>query len=70
MADLPEEKKSGLSILDTALIAGAIVAGIFIFLWIARAVLGVALWFFKVAILVVIVAVIVRLVHHFSRSKD
>lgn len=71
MADLPEQKKKGgLSVLDTALIAGAIVAGIFIVLWAARAVLGVALFFFKIAIVVVVVAVIVRLVHMFSRHKD
>jgi hypothetical protein len=62
-----DTKGSGLSVLDTALVAAAVVGGIFVVLWIAHAVIGLALVVFKVAIVVVIVAVIVRVVHAVSR---
>jgi len=65
-----ETKGSGLSVLDTALVVAAVIGGIFVLLWIAHAVLGVVLFAFKVVILVVVVAVIVRVVHAFSRHKD
>jgi len=63
-------KRSGLSVLDTALVVAAVVGGIFVVLWIAHAVFGLVLFFFKLAILVVVVAVIVRIVHAFTRSGD
>ena len=65
-----ETKGSGLSLLDTALVVAAVVGGIFVVLWIAHAVLGLVLFAFKIAILVVIVAVVVRIVHAFSRHGD
>jgi hypothetical protein len=65
-----DTKGSGLSVLDTALVVAAVVGGIFVVLWIAHAVIGLVLLAFKVAILVVIVAVIVRIVHAFGRNRD
>jgi hypothetical protein len=65
-----DTKGSGLSLLDTALVVAAVIGGIFIALWIFHAVIGLALFAFKIAILVVIVAVIVRVVHAFSRRGD
>jgi hypothetical protein len=67
--DVKETKKSGLSVLDTALVAAAVVGGIFVVLWVAHAVIGLVLFAFKVAILVVIVAVIVRIVHATRRHR-
>jgi hypothetical protein len=67
--DVKETKKSGLSVLDTALVVAAVVGGIFVVLWVAHAVIGLVLFAFKVAILVVIVAVIVRIVHATSRRR-
>jgi hypothetical protein len=67
--DTKDSKGSSLSVLDTALVAAAVVGGIFVVLWIAHAVIGLVLFAFKVAILVVIVAVIVRVVHAVSRSR-
>jgi hypothetical protein len=65
-----DTKRSGLSLLDTALVVAAVVGGIFVVLWLAHAVLGLALFAFKIAILVVVVAVIVRIVHIFSSRGD
>jgi len=65
-----ETKGSGLSVLDTALVVAAVIGGIFVVLWIAHAVLGVVLLAFKFVIVVVVVAVIVRIVHVFSRHRD
>jgi hypothetical protein len=63
-------KGSKLSVVDTVLIAGVVVGGILVALWIFRAVVGVALFAFKFIVLVIVVAVIVRVVHLFSRHKD
>ena len=65
-----DTKRSGLSVLDTALVVAAVIGGIFVVLWIAHAVLGLVLFTFKIVILVVIVAVIVRIVHAVSRRGD
>jgi hypothetical protein len=65
-----ETKGSGLSLVDTALVVAAVIVGIFFVLWIAHAVLGLVLFAFKIAILVVVVAVIVRIVHAFTRHGD
>ena len=68
--DTRSTKGSGLSVLDTALVVAAVVGGIFVVLWVAHAVFGLVLFAFKVAILVVIVAVIGRIVHATRRSRD
>jgi uncharacterized membrane protein len=61
------ERKGALSTLDKGLVVAGIVGGIFVVLWVARAVVGLALFAFKVAVLVVVVALAIRLVHLFSR---
>ena len=65
-----DTKGSGMSLLDAALVVAAVVVGIFVVLWLAHAVLGLVLFAFKIAILVVVVAVIVRVVHLFTRHRD
>ncbi len=65
MAD--DAKGSKLKVLDTVLVSGAVVAGVLIALWIFHAVLGLALFLFKIVVLVILVAVVVRLVHFFTR---
>jgi hypothetical protein len=65
-----DTKGSGLSVFDTALVVAAVIGGIFVALWIFHAVIGLVLLAFKIAILVVIVAVVVRVFHAFSRRGD
>jgi len=68
MAD--DDKGSKLSILDTVLISGAVIAAVFVVLWLLSAVVGVALFVFKLVVLVVVVAIVVRIVHFFTRRRD
>lgn len=71
MAGSIEKRRSGgISTLDTALVVAGIVGGIFVILWAVRAVVGLALFAFKLAILVVVVALVVRLFHVFTRGRD
>ncbi|MGD0380323.1 MAG: hypothetical protein ABSC30_10105 [Acidimicrobiales bacterium] len=65
-----DTKGSRFGLFDTALLVAAVVGGIFVVLWLAHAVFGLVLFVFKLAILVVVIAVIVRLVHAFTRSGD
>ena len=65
-----DDKGSKLSVLDTVLVSGAVIAGIFVVLWIFSAVVGTILFVFKLVVLVVVVAVVVRIVHFFTRSRD
>ena len=65
-----DTKGSRLSMLDAALVAAAVVGGILVVLWIAHAVFGLVLFAIKVAVLVVLVAVVVRIVHALNRSRD
>ena len=67
MSDVEKRKGSGLSLVDTALIAAAVVGGVLVVLWVVRAVAGLFLFAFKLAILVVVILVIVRIVHLFTR---
>jgi hypothetical protein len=69
MSTIERKQKGGLSMLDTVLVTAGVVGGVFIVLWIVRAVAGLVLFAFKVAILVVVVAVVVRLVHLFTRGR-
>jgi fatty acid desaturase len=62
-------KGSGMSLLDTGLVVAAVVGAVLVVLWLLHAVVGLILFGFKVAVLVVVVAVIVRLVHIFSRNR-
>ena len=68
MAD--DSKGSKLTLLDTVLVSGAVIAGILVVLWIVSAVVGVVLWVFKIIVLVVLVAIAVRIVHFFTRHRD
>lgn len=66
----PIEKRrgGGLRTLDTALVAAGVVGGILVVLWAIHAVIGIALWAFKIVVLVVVVALVVRLVHVLTRK--
>lgn len=71
MAGAIEKKRGGgLSTLDTALVVAGIVGGIFVVLWAVRAVVGLALFAFKIAVLVVVIALVVRLFHLFTRGRN
>lgn len=68
MAESIEPRRTGgLSTVDKLLVTAGVVGGIFVVLWVARAVVGLALLVFKVAILVVVVMAVARLLHLFSR---
>jgi hypothetical protein len=68
MAESIEPRRAGgLSTMDKVLVTAGVVGGIFVVLWAARAVVGLVLLVFKIAILVVVVMAVVRLVHLFSR---
>jgi hypothetical protein len=63
-------KGSGLSLLDKGLALAAIVGGVLVVLWVVHAVVGLFLLAFKVAILVVVVAVVIRLAHLVTRGRS
>jgi hypothetical protein len=67
MSDVEKKKGSGIGLLDTVLVAAAVVGGVLVLLWALKAVAGLILFAFKLAILVVVVLVIVRIVHVFTR---
>lgn len=71
MGELSERDKGGggLRLLDTALVAAAVVGGILVLLWVFRVVLGLALFAVKVVVLVVVVAALVRLAHRAGRRR-
>jgi hypothetical protein len=63
MANKPEStKSSAMRTFDTVLVIAGVIAAVFVGLWVFHAIFGLVLWFFKIAILAVIVIVIVRLV--------
>ena len=66
---IEKRRSGGISTLDTALVVAGIVGGIFVLLWVVKAVVGLALFAFKIAVLMVVVALIVRLVHVFTRRR-
>jgi hypothetical protein len=68
MSDVEGKKKSGFGLLDAVVLVAAVVGGILVLLWVLKAVAGVILFAFKLAILVVVVLVIVRIVHAFTRK--
>ncbi len=71
MAKSIEQRGSGkLSVVDKALVGAGVVGGVLVVLWLVHAVLGLALFAFKVAVLVVLVAVVVRLVHVLTRNRS
>jgi fatty acid desaturase len=63
MANQPDTTKgSGMKTVDTVLVVAGVIAAVMVGLWAFHAIVGIVLWFFKIAILAVIVIVIVRLV--------
>jgi fatty acid desaturase len=67
MAKVPETRKSStMRTVDTVLVIAGVVAAIMIGLWIFSAIVGAVLWFFKIAILVIVVIALVRL---FTRNR-
>jgi hypothetical protein len=68
VSDVEGKKKSGFGLLDAVLLVAAVVGGILVLLWVLKAVAGVILFAFKLAILVVVVLVIVRIVHAVTRK--
>jgi hypothetical protein len=46
--------------LDTVLIVAGVIAAVMVGLWVFHAIVGLVLWGFKIAIVLVIVAVLVR----------
>ena len=66
---IEKKRGGGLSTLDTALVVAGIVGGIFVVLWVVKAVVGLALFAFKIAVLVVVVALAVRLFRVFTRKS-
>ncbi|MDE3085310.1 MAG: hypothetical protein KGJ77_00975 [Acidobacteriota bacterium] len=68
MAESIEPRRAGgLSTVDKLLVTAGVVGGIFVVLWVARAVVGLFLLVCKIAILVVVILAVVRLLHLFSR---
>lgn len=65
-----DTRGSRLSFFDTALVVAVVVGALFVGLWIFHAVIGAVLEVFKIAVLVVIVVVAVRVVHALSRRGD
>lgn len=71
MAESMEPRRAGgLSTVDKLLVTAGVVGGILVILWVARAVVGLVLLAFKIAILAVVVLAVVRLVHLFSRRSS
>jgi hypothetical protein len=71
MAGPIEKRKSGgLSLVDSALAVAAVVGGILVVLWLVHAVIGVALFAFKLIVLVVLVALGLRLWHLVTRGRS
>jgi hypothetical protein len=70
MNDLEKKKGSGVGVLDAVLITAAVVGGVLVLLWVLKAVAGLILFAFKLVVIVVVVAVIIRLFHLFSRRRS
>jgi hypothetical protein len=47
---------------DTVLVIAGVIAAVLVGLWVFHAIVGIVLWFFKIAILAIVVIVLVRLV--------
>jgi hypothetical protein len=70
MSTVEKRKGSRLGLIDTLIVAGAVVGGIFVLLWALRIAAGLFFFAFKVAVLVVVVVAVIRLVHLFTRNRD
>jgi len=70
MNELEKRKGSKVSVLDAVLVTAAVVGGVLVLLWALKVVAGLILFAFKLAIVVVVVAVIIRIVHAFGRHRS
>jgi hypothetical protein len=70
MSAMEKQKGSGFGVLDTVLVAAAVIGGVLVLLWALKVVAGLILFAFKLAILVVVVLVIIRIVHLFTRNDS
>jgi len=70
MSTVEKGKGSRFGLIDTVIVAAAVVGAIFVLLWALRIAAGLFFFAFKVAVLVVVVVVVIRLVHLFTRSRD
>jgi hypothetical protein len=70
MNEIEKKRGSRVGVLDAVLVTAAVVGGVLVLLWAVKAVAGLILFAFKLAILVVVVAVIIRVVHAFSRRHN
>jgi fatty acid desaturase len=67
MANVPETRKSStMKTVDTVLVIAGVIAAVMIGLWVFDAIVGIVLWIFKIAILLFVVFVLVRL---FTRNR-
>jgi fatty acid desaturase len=63
MANQPDTtKSSAMRTVDTVLVVAGVIAAVMVGLWVFHAIVGLVLWFFKIAVLAIIVIVLVRLV--------
>ncbi len=69
MSQIEPRKRGGLRTVDRALAVAGVVGGIFVILWVVSAVGHLVLDAFKIVILVVVVALVVRLIHLFTRGR-
>ena len=67
MASQPETKSGAMRAFDTVLVVAGVIAAVMIGLWVFHAIVGLVLWGFKIAIIVVVVALIVRFL---TRSRN
>lgn len=67
MSDIERKKGSRIGVLDTVLVTAGVVGAVLVVLWALKVVAGLILFAFKLAVLVVVVLVIIRIVHVFTR---
>ena len=70
MSTLERRRSGGMKTLDTVLVAAGVIGGVLVVLWIAGAVAHLVLFAFKIAILVIVVMLVMRLVHLFTRGRS
>jgi hypothetical protein len=69
MSTIEPRRSGAVRTLDRALVLAGVIGGVLIILWAVSAVGHLILFAFKVAILVIVVALIVRLVHALTRKR-
>jgi len=70
MSTIERRRSGGLKTLDRALMVAGVVGGVLVVLWVFASLAHLVVDVFKVAILVIVVMVLVRLVHLFTRSRS